>query len=266
MATFWRYVGFAYAWSWAFWGLAMALGLDGLGGVAYYLAGFGPFLAALAMVALAGRPVGSWLLGLLKWRVAPGWYAFALGFPIALASALALILLALGFDVRLAGLGERLTAYLPTLAMMALIGGGNEEPGWRGFALPILQDRMGALRATLLLGLIWALWHLPLLGLTGAQLMAVLSPVELAALIALTLVSIAVHAFWYTWLINRTGSVLLCILLHASYNTANGLIVAAPEVAMTGAAYLVPLALMTGLLSLTVIALLIATHGRLGRG
>jgi membrane protease YdiL (CAAX protease family) len=70
----------------------------------------------------------------------------------------------------------------------------------------------------------------------------------MTCVVTVTLISIATHAFWYTWLMNRTGSVFLCILLHASYNAANGLLVLVPDDALQGNTYQTLLALMTGVL------------------
>jgi membrane protease YdiL (CAAX protease family) len=87
----------------------------------------------------------------------------------------------------------------------------GEEPGWRGFALPRLQTGRSALAASLVLGLIWAGWHLPQFILDdGFNLIAwapkILSTVTVSVVMA--------------WIFNNTnGSVLMTALLHASYGT-----------------------------------------------
>jgi uncharacterized protein len=87
------------------------------------------------------------------------------------------------------------------------LGGAWEEPGWRGYALPLLLRRHSALVASAVLGVIWALWHLPLF-LTG------LVPWPDAALVfALSFVFTAVY-------LRTAGSVLIAFLLHASINGA----------------------------------------------
>jgi hypothetical protein len=88
---------------------------------------------------------------------------------------------------------------------------------------------------------------------------------ELGVQVGFLLVSITTHAFWYTWLINRTGSVLLCILLHAGYNTSNGLLVLVTDADMAGDAGGVLLALMTAVVLGSVLTLLALTRGRLGK-
>ena len=86
------------------------------------------------------------------------------------------------------------------VANRAELGGGQEEPGWRGFALDRLVARHSPIRATLLLGVVWGLWHLPLCGL------GFVGP--------LMFVSFSTRRY------NRSGSVLLCVLLHASFTPA----------------------------------------------
>lgn len=189
------------------------------------------------------------------------WYAFVLLFPAFLITVMSALYLALGYTLEWDVLPEPLVAYLPTLAFMAVLGGGNEEPGWRGFALPELMQSYTPFLATLILGVFWALWHAPLL-LTNQEIMSgAMSLTAVATIVGVTMISITVHAFWYTWLYHRTGSVLLCILLHAGYNAANGLLV----LVAADAAYQPLLVLMTLVLIASVVLLLIATRGRLGR-
>ena len=69
----------------------------------------------------------------------------------------------LGQELDWSILDTRLAAFLPSLLQTALFFGGNEEPGWRGFALPRLQDRFSPVRSTLVLGAVWAPWHAPIL-------------------------------------------------------------------------------------------------------
>jgi membrane protease YdiL (CAAX protease family) len=151
------------------------------------------------------------------------------------------------------------------LTTIRLIGGGNEEPGWRGFALPELQQTLPPFVATLGLGVLWALWHIPLIGVNGGGFGAFLLSGPEWIVIGLTLISITTHAFWYAWLYNRTGSVLLCVILHGSYNAANRQFVLVPEASLQGGDETRLLAVMTGLLVASVIGLQFATGGRLGK-
>lgn len=258
------FVLIAYAISWSAWIFGISQGAGWLSTLGHYAGGFGPLVAALVVTIALGRDPWAWIKGLFKWRVGIGWYAFVLGFPVLLVVIASGLFVALGYSIDLALLPERLASFLPLYLVMALIGGGNEEPGWRGFGLPTLQAAMTPFRATLLLGIVWAFWHFPLLWGDPMVRAGEVPLPQLAAQVALLLVSVTAHAFWYTWLINRTGSVLLCILLHAGYNTANGLLVLVPETDMAAGAEAVLLPLMTGVVLGSVLILLAATRGRLG--
>jgi uncharacterized protein len=130
------------------------------------VASFGPFLAALAVLALGGAPGSIRALGasMLDWRIGVrGWF-LVLGTPVLLTS------MALGLNVLLGaepdfGAGD--LGSVPVVFILALVvpgfGGAWEEPGWRGFAFPRLTERHGWLVAALVLGVIGALWHLPLI-------------------------------------------------------------------------------------------------------
>lgn len=98
-----------------------------------------------------------------------------------------------------------------------LWGGGNEELGWRGFALPRLQARYNAFTSSLIIGVIWTLWHAPPgiieLGFVG---WAVDLPFYMITVTGISIVA--------TWLYNETGgSVLLAMVFHASVNVSQSL-------------------------------------------
>jgi len=106
--------------------------------------------------------------------------------------------------------GLRTTALIPQVIVILLISLG-EEFGWRGFALPRLQERFSALNASLLLGLVWGFWHLPGF-LIGAGV-----PSDLP--FAMFLFWIVLASILMTWVYNHTGgSILSAILMHSAAN------------------------------------------------
>ncbi|MDO8145599.1 CPBP family intramembrane glutamic endopeptidase [Isoptericola sp. 178] len=194
------FVVLAYGISWTLW-VPLVAGLGGPAAQALLLVGgLGPAASALIVLRGTGAPVRPWARQIVRWRVPLRYYLYALGLPPLLLAIVNVELALVGQEIDLALLGERLPAYLGTFLLVATVGGGFEEPGWRGFALPRLQERFAPLAATCLLAVVWGVWHLPLYGLGFVGPM--------------------VFAFFYTWLYNRTGSVLLCILLHGSFTPA----------------------------------------------
>jgi uncharacterized protein len=97
--------------------------------------------------------------------------------------------------------------FLSTLIIVGLF----EEVGWRGFALPRLQRRLDALRAALVLGVLWALWHLPEL---------ISDPTRQRPPLQFVLLALALSVI-FTWLYNSTnGSLPIVIICHAAIDTA----------------------------------------------
>ena len=220
-----------FVWSWAFWGLAFLTESWAL----LFVGGLGPAVAG-AFVAWQQGELRTWWSRVLTWRVAPGYYVLVFMLPVLLWGSANLWLALVGQQASLEGWADLLPAYAGTWLGTFFLG-GLEEPGWRGFAQPHLQRRHTPVRATLVVGVVWGLWHLPI------EPLAILVTVPLS--------------FLYTWLLNRTGSVLLCILLHASITPAQDHLIPTPVTLTTHAivgATLVALA--------AVIA--VATRGRLG--
>lgn len=211
---FWSFVLLTYLFSWACWlpnsaGLLagpLSAALDALGV-------FGPVAAALVVTWGRGDSVREWIGQLARWRVPARWYLLALGLPaLAISVASAVHVLALGAEIDLSSVPP-LRDYPIYFAVVLLVGGGLEEPGWRGFGIPHLQARHGALAASLLVGLIWALWHLPLFVTVGTDQAGLPFLPYAVGVTALSVV--------YTWLYNSTGgSVLLPVALHTASNVS----------------------------------------------
>jgi len=254
---------FAYALTWLAW-LPAVLGYGGdLNQILSLIAQFGPAVAALVVTWYSGASVRSWARSIVRWRVAPWWYVVAVGLPILLVGVEGAIFGLLGHPIDPSLVSGSLAAYLPTLAFLTLIAGLGEEPGWRGFALPRLQTRYTPVVATLLLGLLWALWHLPLVLVDPRFPHGFTSLVPLMLLALLTLLGIVLMAFFYTWVYNGTRSVLLCMLLHGSFNTATGAFPAPFEV-LQREVYVTLLIVQDITLLVALVILIGATRGRLG--
>lgn len=231
------YALLAYGISWALWSPTVLGGGGPVVVVLYFLGVLGPAAAAVIVSRAVGAPLRPWVASIVRWRVPFRYYAYALGLPALLLALVNVELALVGQEVDLGLLRERLPAYAAWFLLVLTVGGALEEPGWRGFALPRLQERFTPLRATLLLGVVWGVWHLPLYGL------AFVGPI--------------LFAFFYTWLYNRTGSVLLCILLHASFTPALDQLVLRED------GPVVDLVLIGTLLA-AVVVLTVLTRGRLG--
>lgn len=255
------FFAFTYLYSWLFWAPA-ALGYDGAPGEAAIFVGvWGPAAVGATMTWLLGRSVREWIRDMFNWRVARRWYAFALVVPAAIVAVVSLAFIALGEDLDGSLVGGRAAQYVPMLIFVTLVGGGNEEWGWRGFALPTLLARHSPARATLILGGLWAIWHLPLLAAMD-DLSHGLGGPELTLVLAATVVNIIGLAFFYTFLYRHTGSVLLAVLLHGSFNAANGTLVLRDEI--EGTAYATMQYCITTTTLIVAVALLVVSRGRLG--
>ena len=183
---------------------------------------FGPATAAIVVAAVAdGRAGLKDLLGrVVRWRVGARWYAVALGLPVILALAAAGLHLALGArsSIEFGGL-----SVLNFVVFVLIVG---EELGWRGYALPRLLARRSALAASLILGLLWGLWHLPTFFVPGA-------PQHGLPITAFLLLTMA-YSVLFTWIYLHTGgSVLLATLFHGAINLSQGLLLGGLDPART---------------------------------
>jgi membrane protease YdiL (CAAX protease family) len=172
-----------------------------------------PALAAVVFVALTGGRRSLAELGrkLLLWRIGWRWYAAIVTIPLGIALTTAGIYALTGGQFS-AGLPLVMDLPLPIIpliiAIRLLTDGIGEETAWRGVALPQLLGRMNGVTASLILGIVWATWHLPLIFTVGAP-MANNS-------ILLLFVLLPAESVVYTWLYQHTrGSILAAALFHA---------------------------------------------------
>lgn len=179
---------------------------------------FGPSIAGVIVIAMTSGKEGlrDMQKRSLRWRVGFRWWA------VALFGSVFIILPAIAINAMMGGSSPSLAFFqqewylIPVIFLLTIIGGPlGEEFGWRGFALPNLQQKWGAMIASIIIGIVWALWHLPLFfqeDSIHAQIGIKFLPVYIIGEIVLAII--------ITWVYNKTGSSLLVggIILHNADN------------------------------------------------
>ena len=207
-------------------------------GLLLFVGIFAPAMVALCLTAQSeGRAGVLTLLGrLFEWRVGARWYLFAVGYMAAIKLASALLYRTMAGAWPRFGTEEWYIMLGGTLLSTITLGQAGEEIGWRGYALPKLSAHLGIAPASILLGIIWAVWHLPLFYMRGTDTFGQSFPLYLLQVTALS-VAIA-------WLYAHThGSLLLAMLMHAAINNTKDIV---PAVGQAGTN---PFALNISLLS-----------------
>ncbi|MFC7047387.1 type II CAAX prenyl endopeptidase Rce1 family protein [Halobacteriaceae archaeon GCM10025711] len=210
-----------FAFTWLFNGIRylLHLGPQSLLGYALGVTGaFGPPVAAAVVIALRGDDLRAWASRIVKWRVHPKWYVAAIGLPLAFAAGTTALYAGLGGPISLDGFpGAPVYIFVFGLVLAVFLGGGQEEGGWRGFALPHLQERYDALTASLIIGVFWALWHLPAFLDPAAPQYHFPLVNKLVYLPTLLGVSVIL-----TWFYNNTGSIFVAMVFHGAENVLSG--------------------------------------------
>jgi membrane protease YdiL (CAAX protease family) len=216
---------FAFAWSWINWFIGLSYLSDAttettIGPfVNYFFIGvYGPAIAATATALYFDGTKGliELFAKLFIWRAPTKIYFFILLFPpVFMASGLALFAYFFGspgnFDASAVNL-------IPKILFASLLAGPlGEELGWRGWLLPEIQKRHSAANSSLIIGVIWFLWHAPLF---FAPFGTLISGEDFSSLTFVTyLIFVICLSCLYTWLVNSSrGSVLISILIHLSIN------------------------------------------------
>jgi len=206
------------------------------------LSSYGPMIAAVIMCAMEGG-LSEWWKRVTNWRVGGRGYRDLFLLILSVFMPLILIGLVLGPFPTLGLLAAPLTFILP-YALYELLTSGMEEPGWRGYALPRLQERYNAKKSGFILGLIWGLWHWPafipvyfsLLNEPGTPAIAAFIQAAIQCLIYI-FSSILAASFIESWLYNRTQSAFMNILHHGGANAIGGYLLAVIPNPMMGLVY-----------------------------
>jgi membrane protease YdiL (CAAX protease family) len=220
-------VGFlllTFALTWAAW-LAVDSAPQGsavfaVGGPIFLLGVFAPGFVALALTWFTeGRTgVAALLARIGRWHVSWRLYAFAIGYLLAtkLSAAVTHRIVVGEWPI----FGDTSVALIAGGILVSTWVQAGEELGWRGYALPRLSAVMGLGGASVILGVIWALWHLPLFIMEGTGSTGQSFPLYLLHVTALS-VAIA----WLYW--KTKGSLLLVMIMHAAVNNTTGIVPAA---------------------------------------
>lgn len=174
---------------------------------------WGPMISAGVTVWVLNESIRDWLGQLRRVRASFHWYLAGLGIVLVGTDFESVVALLLGVDVVVqAGSSVPLTEYVFYFAVTLFLAGALEELGWRGFMQPRLQRRFHAFTASVVIGIVWAIWHVPLM-IAGTG--------NFAGFQEYILMTIAMSVI-LGWLYNNTDGALPVIMVtHAASNMAS---------------------------------------------
>jgi CAAX protease family protein len=221
-----------FSWTWCFWLSAAGLGISAQSnlGKALLVGGlFGPTIAGIAFTYVSGgteRGREFWSRVLDPSRIAAKWLITIVFFVPCLMGVAVLLDVVLNGSTILARMGERVVPFLfaplSFLLHVVIYGPILEELGWRGYVLDRLQANWSALSSSLILGALWALWHLPLFYIKEMNphyFQGALSAWFWSFMARVIFISII-----YTWIFNNTSrSTLAATIFHIMSNLTIGL-------------------------------------------
>lgn len=181
----------------------------------------GPAVAGFVVSACRGRDEWrAFLARVADWQIRPSWYLLALFLPVPIT------VLRSGLEYLLGARGVIEPQAVSALGLVVFVLVAGEEAGWRGFALPRLLPRFGPWRASAIVGVIWALWHLPLFYMPGMPQFGSPFPAFIGYTIGLSVI--------LTFFALRTrGSVVIATMFHGAVNTI-GLVNTAADAELRG--------------------------------
>ncbi len=228
----WKFFGLTFAYSWLIWipsvlaGLGVDLPFDvaGYSTIVVIIGAFAPLLAAMTLVSReeGKRGIKLFFTKAFDFQIKPLYLILAIFLPLVIHWLSHYLAIVVGLDVAQTLFPAEISVSpvllaVPYFILMLIIGGGQEEFGWRGYAQEPLQERFGVIPASLIIGVVWGLWHLPLWFMPGDLHSAY-------SFFAFVMMTTSISLI-YGWLYNSSGKKLIVVLFfHAMNNTAAPLI------------------------------------------
>ncbi|MFQ3663253.1 MAG: type II CAAX endopeptidase family protein [Chloroflexaceae bacterium] len=220
----WQFILLAFTFSWLFWipgalaayGVAVPQELTRFLNSPFNPAAFGPSLAGilLTLKEQGWSGVGRLLKQGINIHFNKIWLLPILFLPLLIFAGATLLSVIIGkTTLDLSVLANPPLAIVAPIMILLTAGPLQEEFGWRGYALPRLQRRFNALMSSIILGIVWWLWHFPLVFIPGRFM------VNNVLLFGMLMIEIVLMSILFTWIYNNTGgSVLAALLFHTSMN------------------------------------------------
>lgn len=185
--------------------------------VLLYMGTITPSIIAIALTLRSGKTGETQILlsRIIKWRVNIKWYVFAISYIVVIKLLVALVIRVTTGAWPLFGNQSWYMIAVVIIFFMWIQAG--EEIGWRGFALPRMTERLGLSASTLLLGMLWAFWHLPLFFVQGAD-----NSGKSFLLFLFQVTGLSIAMGWLYW--RTRGSLLLVMLMHAATNNTKDIV------------------------------------------
>lgn len=222
----------AFGWSWLLWLPSVVISITDNQSMMYWIndlemsfglvliaisgvcSTFGPLVAAFVATGMAEGREGVRRLWFRFWdlRLPGAWLLVSILLPFFLIALPRFVVVPLGYPLQPFWATQPILILGWLLNNLTRSGGMSEEFGWRGYALPRLQARWNALVSSIILGVIWAVWHLPLWFLAGSS--------QQGSSFWLFLANLVLTSVLYTWIFNNAkGSILAAVIFHAVMNT-----------------------------------------------
>jgi membrane protease YdiL (CAAX protease family) len=250
----------AYALAWGVEAVPDVVGMTQPSWMSWFFAGFlsalAPSVAAAIVVWASGQSVRDWFRSVAKVRVHWKWYVAAIAVPFLIVYAAGVVSWVIGGPIDWSAFEISPTTIVFGIVIGTLLGGGQEEFGWRGFAQPELQERYGAFWAAIVVGVFWGLWHLPQFLPGGFR--ADWGPLMVGSYF----VGIIGFSVLLAWVFNGSGgSAWLAMVMHGADNATQGrlpinLSIVAPDGVLLPSTLVtinVPHAVLTWLIALLVV-------------